>query len=121
MSETINTASGELKSLLSGSWLSYLVGFYIFAFYLELHFRISALEAIRFQFIFGAFLSAICLAKFLSEKNTDKGLQPVTKVVFLLLFIMGIYTIFALNREEAFRVYSDRVLKFALVAFFIYV
>lgn len=121
MNEAINTAPGELKSLFSGSWLSYLVGIYILAFYLELHFRISFLETVRFQFIFGAFLSAVCLAKFLLEKNTKQGLQPVTKVVFLLLFIMGIYTIFALNREEAFRVYSDRVLKFALVAFFIYV
>src|SRR5690606_13329137 len=75
----------------------------------------------RFQFVFGAFLSAICLVKFLSERNTHQGLHSVTKVVFLLLFVMAIYTIFAFNREEAFRVYSDRVLKFALVAFFIYV
>lgn len=116
-----NVASYELKSLLSGSWLSYLVGFYIFAFYLELHFRIPALSTIRFQFIFGAFLSAICLIKFISEKSPGAAFQAVTKIVFLLLFVMGVYTIFAMNKEEAFRVYPDRVLKFALVAFFIYV
>lgn len=119
--ENTNVASYELKSLLSGSWLSYLVGFYIFAFYLELHFRIPVLSTIRFQFIFGAFLSLICLVKFVSEKHSGAAFQPVTKTVFILLFVMGIYTVFAINKEAAFRVYPDRVLKFALVAFFIYV
>lgn len=114
-------ASYEFRSLFAGSWLSYLVGIYIFSFYLELHTRIPILAAIRFQFTFGAFLSLVCLLKFFSEKKSNSRFSSVTKTVFLLLFIMLIYTIFAMDRSEAIRVYSDRVIKFALVSFFIYV
>jgi putative inorganic carbon (HCO3(-)) transporter len=119
----LSPASYELRALFRGSFLSYLVGIYIFAFYLELHTRISFLSAIRFQFVFGAFLSAVCVFKFFSDKSKNSlgKMSSVTNTVFLLIFIMGLYTIFAMDKTEASRVYSDRVLKFALVSFFIYV
>lgn len=114
-----STAAYEIKSLFRGQLLAYLVGFYIFAFYLELWFRIPALQAIRFQFTYGAFVGLFCLFKFFSD--TTKGpLNAVTKTTFLLIFILGIYTVFSMDREESMRVYNDRVVKFALLSFFIY-
>lgn len=115
-----NAASYEIKSLFHGQLLSYLVGFYIFAFYLELHFRIPVLEAIRFQFTFGAIVGGICLYKFITDTQKQTSFNSVTKTTFLLIFIMGIYTLFSMDRAVSITVYSDRVIKFALVSFFIY-
>lgn len=120
LNEKSNIATYELKSFFRGSLLSYLVGFYIFAFYLELHFRISSLEAIRFQFIYGAFVGGLCFISFLKSSAKHEKLSSVTKTVFLFLLIMGIYTIFSLDRPVSIPIYIDRVIKFALVAFFIY-
>lgn len=115
-----NTASYEIKSLFHGNLLSYLVGFYIFAFYLELHFRIPVLQAIRFQFTYGAIIGACCLYKYLTDSNKQPNFNSVTKVTFLLIFILGIYTVFSMDRPESIKVFSDRVIKFSLVSFFIY-
>lgn len=112
--------TGEIRALFKGQLLAYLVGFYIFAFYMELHKRISFLETIRFQFIFGAIIGALCFYKFLKERKSAYELNSVTKVVITYLFLMGLYTIFSMDRETSLVVYSDRVLKFSLVSFFIY-
>lgn len=114
------TPRHEITSLFHGQLLSYLVGFYIFAFYLELHFRIPILQSIRFQFTYGAIVGLFCLYKFLTDNNKQAAFNSVTKTTFLLIFIMGIYTIFSMDRPESFTVYNDRVIKFALVSFFIY-
>ncbi len=115
-----NTAGYEIKSLFHGQLLSYLVGFYIFAFYMELHFRIPVLQSIRFQFTYGAIVGLLCLYKFITDENKQASFNSLTKTTFLLIFIMGIYTIFSMDRPESITVYSDRVIKFALVSFFIY-
>ena len=115
-----NPARYEIVSLFRGSLLSYMVGFYIFAFYLELHFRIPELQSIRFQFTYGALVGAYCLFKFLTDNKKSPNLEPVTKTALWLIFILGFYTVFSMDREESVRVFSDRVVKFALVSFFIY-
>lgn len=107
-------------SLFRGSILSYMVGFYIFAFYLELHFRIPALQTIRFQFTYGAIVGFFCLFAYLKDSTRANPLNSVTKTTFWLIAILGIYTIFSMDREESMWVYKDRVIKFALVSFFIY-
>jgi putative inorganic carbon (hco3(-)) transporter len=113
-------ASHEIASLFHGQLLSYMVGFYIFAFYLELHNRFPILQTIRFQFTYGAIVGAFCLYKFLNDTTKQPNFNSVTKTTFLLIFIMGIYTIFSMDRPESMIVYNDRVIKFALVSFFIY-
>jgi len=115
-----NSAGYEIASLFHGQLLSYMVGFYIFAFYLELHNRFPILQAIRFQFTYGAIIGAMCLYKFLNDQTKQASFNSVTKTTFLLIFIMGIYTIFSMDRPESMTVYNDRVIKFALVSFFIY-
>ena len=114
-----STAAYEIKSLFRGQPLAYLVGFYIFALYMELWFRIPELQVIRFQFTYGAFVGLFCLFKFLNDQ-TKAPLNSVTKTTFLLIFILGIYTVFSMDRAESFTVYNDRVIKFALISFFIY-
>ncbi len=116
----INTAAYEIKSFFKGQPLAYCVGFYIFAFYLELHFRIPELQAIRFQFTYGAFVGIWCLVKYFGDSTKQKQFNSVTKTTFLLILILGIYTIFSMDRPESIRVYNDRVIKFALISFFIY-
>lgn len=116
----INTAAYEIRSFFRGQPLAYCVGFYIFAFYLELHFRIPELQAIRFQFTYGAFVGIWCLVKYFGDSNKQTQFNSVTKTTFLLIFILGIYTIFSMDRQESIRVYNDRVIKFALISFFIY-
>ena len=110
----------EFRSLFKGQLLSYLVGIYIFAFYLEIQHRIHFFEVIRFQFTYGAIVGALCLQQYLSDSQRQPFFNDVTKTTFLLLVIMGIYAIFSMDREESMRVYDDRVIKFALLSFFIY-
>lgn len=110
----------EIKSFFRGQLLAYLVGIYIFAFYLELWFRIPILQTIRFQFTYGAFLGFFCLFAFFKDRYKTP-LNPVTKTTFFLIFIMGVYTVFSMDRAESIRIFNDRVIKFALVSFFIYV
>jgi putative inorganic carbon (hco3(-)) transporter len=110
----------ELKAFFQGSLLSYLVGFYIFAFYLELHYRIPVLQTIRFQFVYGAIVGAYCLYANINSRQPTSGLNSVTKSALTLIFVLGIYTIFSMDRTESITVFSDRVVKFALVSFFIY-
>ena len=117
MSESVSKY--ELKAFFQGQIAAYLVGFYIFAFYLELHYRLSFLQTIRFQFTYGAVVGIFCLLANMKDR-TSYGLHSVTKSALTLIFILGIYTIFSLDRDESVRVFSDRVVKFALVSFFIF-
>jgi uncharacterized membrane protein YdcZ (DUF606 family) len=86
MKDKIEDSKNEIAALFKGSIISYLVGFYVFAFYLELHTRISALNSIRFQFIFGAFIGFICIFKLLSSNDQSK-LGTATKLALLLIAI----------------------------------
>lgn len=116
----ISPGKYELKAFFQGSMLSYLVGLYVFAFYLEIHLRFPALQAIRFQFLFGAIVGIFCIYRQLNSSKVRSGLTGVTKTVLVLIAILGIYTVFSMDREESIRVYNDRVVKFALLSFFIY-
>lgn len=115
-----NIASYEIKSLFRGQLLSYMVGFYVFAFYMELHYRITALQTIRFQFTYGAIIGAICFYKFLNDNNKQGNLNSVTKAALSLLFVLGFYTVFSMDRDESIHAFSDRSVKFAMMSFFIY-
>lgn len=109
----------EWQSLFKGSPLAYLVGLYLISFYLELHLRKPILAEIRFQFLFGAVVGALCFFKLFKQK-INYPLTALTKSAFVMIGIMGIYTLYSFDPDTSSRVYSDRVLKFALVAFFIY-
>jgi putative inorganic carbon (hco3(-)) transporter len=118
---TTSFAKYELASLVKGQLLSYLVGLYILTFYLELYVRKPYLQSVRFQFSLGALIGLICAFKYFTS-TTDRAVKSsLTKTAFLLIFVLGFYTIFSYDRSTSLLIFNDRVLKFSLLAFFIYV
>lgn len=115
----VSDSSYEWKSLFKGSLLSYLVGLYLICFYLELHLRYPILQAVRFQFSFGAIIGVFCLIKFFNNRQ-GRNISSLTIVTLVLIFWMGIFTVFSYDRQTSITIYNDRVIKYALVAFFIY-
>lgn len=129
MSNYKNTLSQHTNN--KASLLSYLTGAYLFFFYMQASLRWPAFEAIRFHFVFGLILTILCGFKLLSSqkelpKITFKNLQvevdkarPLINCVYLFLVILGIYSIASYAREISMDIYSNRVIKYALISFFI--
>src|SRR5690606_33341937 len=115
----VSDSSYEWKSLFKGSLLSYLVGLYLICFYLELHLRYPVLQAVRFEFSFGAIIGVFCLIKFFNNRQR-RNISSLTIVTLVLIFWIGIFTVFSYDRQTSITIYNDRVIKYALVAFFIY-
>src|SRR6478752_1815907 len=109
MSVNIPTASmsndSEFRDLFKGSLLAYLTGFYIVAFYLELQLRWSILQTIRFQFSYGALIGALCLYQYINDPAKQMSMSGATKSALWLLFILGVYTIFSMDRTESITVF----------------
>jgi hypothetical protein len=111
--------------------LSYLTGAYLFFFYMQASLRWPAFEAIRFHFVFGLILTLLCAFKLLSankERHSDKQHSKVIEkdhrralvnCVFLFLAILGVYTIASMARDISIDIYINRVIKLALISFFI--
>lgn len=113
------------------SVLSYLTGAYLFFFYMQASLRWPAFEAIRFHFVFGLILTILCSFKLLSSRKeiptrtlnkfkveVDET-RPLINCVYLFLVILGIYSVASLAREISTDIYINRVVKFALISFFI--
>ncbi|MBA6372141.1 O-antigen ligase family protein [Colwellia sp. BRX8-4] len=113
------------KSHINGpkaSILSYITGFYIFSFYMELALRFPILQSIRYHFTFGLFLCGACLLKFMDDKKTSSNNLLRSKsvnIAYLLIALLGLYTVFSYARDISFVIYTDRVVKFALLSFLI--
>jgi O-Antigen ligase len=114
------------------SLLSSLTGAYLFFFYMQASLRWEAFEAIRFHFTFGLLLTCLCLVRFFKNDRSNftarrlglRGGDPSKRLISIsLVFILiaGAYTIFTFAPEESSRVFSDRIVKFALISFFIFV
>lgn len=122
----------EKNSKEKANILSYLTGAYLFFFYMQASLRWSAFEAIRFHFVFGLILTILCSFKLLSaNKSTAKKAdhlkikvdkaRPLLNCVYLFLFILAIYSIASFARDISIDIYINRVIKFALISFFIVV
>jgi putative inorganic carbon (HCO3(-)) transporter len=114
------------------TYLSYLTGAYLFFFYMEASLRWPAFEAIRFHFVFGLILTVLCSFKYLSSKQTivtrngtkrtiiaKDDSRPLLNAVYLFLAVLGIYAFASMAREISTDIYINRVIKFALISFFI--
>ncbi|MFT5249447.1 MAG: putative inorganic carbon (HCO3(-)) transporter [bacterium] len=105
--------------------LSYLTGLYIFFFYIEAAKRWQIFETLKVHLLFGLLLTILCFFKLLKRTNfpIDKSSDNLTKglinVVFLFLSVLAIYSVASYDRSISMEVYSDRVIKLALIAFFI--
>jgi|TARA_R110000851_G_scaffold261811_1_gene414373 putative inorganic carbon (HCO3(-)) transporter len=93
----------------------YLVCLYLITWYLQLNGRVGLLEAIRFEFILGAFLSCSAVIKVLGENSTP---TPLKTPVILFLCILVFYTIFSYDRSLSWQTFYDRTFKFSMLALF---
>lgn len=126
--KNISADEGKEKATI----LSYLTGAYLFFFYMEASLRWSAFEAIRFHFVFGLILTVLCVAKHFSSKQSNisklpakRGKpvsdlsKPLINAVFLFIAVLGIYSVASMARDISTDIYINRVIKFALISFFI--
>ena len=117
-----------LLSASRSTLLCYLVGAYLFFFYMQASLRWDSFQTVRFHFTFGAILSVLCLVKHFSSgrvnKNAMLGLQTpryrkLKRSVFWLILILAVYTLFSLDPVESRDVFINRFLKFVMISFFI--
>lgn len=88
---------------------------YVIIWYLQIGFRIPALGAIRFEFIYAAILTVIAVL-FTPKINTDCPLLPYIILYFLVIVIQ---VPFSYDFDRSWDVFVDRIIKFAFMAFFI--
>ncbi len=88
---------------------------YVFCRYLQIGYRVPVLGAIRFEFLYAGFLTAVILLK--GEKvQWDKKLLTS---VLLLFLVMVIQVPFSFDVAYSYEVFIDRVVKFSFLSFFI--
>jgi len=88
---------------------------YVIIWYLQIGYRVPALGAIRFEFIYAAFLSIIAIA----TGGLAQLSSPLIKYCALLLLCMFIQVPFSYDVTTSWTVFFDRVVKFAFMALFI--
>src|SRR5688572_27948568 len=98
MAEAVLRKPGEWSEWLSlrqASFASYLVGFYIFAHYLELGLRFPALGALRFHMLFGLVVAVVTVPKLFRNKYRDQQSKSLVRGALMLIFVLGIYAAFS--------------------------
>ncbi|KAA1175052.1 polymerase [Marinobacter salinexigens] len=93
----------------------FLVCVYILTWYLQLNGRVGILGAIRFEFILGLLLSASAVFVVIGSKAKP---TPLKFPVFMLFFLLALYTVFSYNREASFNIFFDKVFKASMLALF---
>lgn len=123
MAEVIPSKAGEWTEwagIRKASFVSYLVGFYIFAHYLEFGLRFPVLGSLRFHALLGLLVAMFTVPKLVRNKFRDSDSRSLVRAALLLLFVLGIYAIYTRNPLVSHTIYSDRVVKFAMMSLFIY-
>lgn len=123
MTDAVLRKPGEWSEWLSirqASFVSYLVGFYIFAHYLEIGQRFPALGALRFHMLFALLVALFTVPRVFRNKYRDANSRSLVRSALFLIFVLGIYAVFTMDPEVSRTVYSDRVVKFAMMSLFIY-
>lgn len=109
------------------NYLSYLTGLYLFFFYMEASLRWPIFETIRFHFVFGLILTALCSAKLLSNKGNQKPNEnyvlgsKLKNTALLLIFVLFFYSVFSIARDISLDMFDRKVFKFSLISFFVIV
>lgn len=94
----------------------YLTCLYILTWYLQLGNRISLLGTVRFEFLLGSLLSVCAFYAYAASKTTRSPfLGPV---LFFICILLG-YTFFSYDFYYSWEIFFNRVVKFAMLAFFL--
>jgi putative inorganic carbon (hco3(-)) transporter len=88
---------------------------YVIIWYLQIGVRITALGAIRFEFIYAAVLTTLAL--FVAPKIDTKC--PLIPYIVLYFLVIVIQVPFSYDFNTSWDVFVDRIVKFAFMAFFI--
>lgn len=98
---------------------SYLVGMYVFVWFTQIGKRIPFFDTIRLEFLLGALLVILsCVALSKKQKiNRTSGMAPI---VVILIFYYGIFAFATYDPVMSWHTYYNKVIKYALLAFFIY-
>lgn len=88
---------------------------YVVIWYLQIGYRIPSLGAIRFEFIYAAILTVIAVL-FTPKIDTD---CPLLYYLVLYFMVIAIQIPFSYDFETSWKVFVDRVFKFAFMSFFI--
>lgn len=121
MSKPMFTGKQDLiwPNYFQSSYISFILFLiYIPYWYLQGSFRFPFLGEIRFEFILGATLSILGILAYIKNPNRDK-----TGLIFWigsLFFIMIVMVVFSYVPQISFDIFIDRVIKFALLGFFIF-
>lgn len=105
-------------SIKENRFFVYLVCIYIVTWYLQLGSRIGILNTIRFEFFLGSFLTVFGAIKLFSGSTVSSSSALRAPIVSWIL-ILGVYTVFSVDRSTSWDVYFNRVIKFSLLAFFL--
>lgn len=90
---------------------------YVIIWYLQIGYRIPILGAIRFEFIYGAFLSFIVI--FFADKTVmHSSLFPYVGLLFLCIIVQ---VPLSYDYETSVNIFVDRVVKFSFMGLFIIV
>lgn len=90
---------------------------YIVYWYLQGGVRFPALGAIRFEFLMGAALFALAIPAYFTNPNRERSGVGVWVALLFALIVMMVW--FSYAPEISYLVFIDRVVKFALLGFFI--
>jgi len=93
----------------------YLTCVYILTWYLQLGNRVELLQAVRFEFLLGAFLSLFALMEIVKVRESS----PLRGPVLCFLGVMGLYVLISVDPAYSWHIYSERVIKFSMMAVFL--
>ena len=115
-SEGSEWSRGRTKTKSDSKFFVFLTCIYVITWYLQLSSRIGLLQAVRFEFVLGLFLSICAIFQILKETRPATSLRlPVT----LWLILLAVYSLFSYDFEKSWDIYFNRVIKFSMLALFI--
>lgn len=91
---------------------------YVLFVYLQGGFRFPVLGNLRFEFIIGAILSVFALQAIFSRRHSTQS--PVKAWMIALILICALMTAFSYSPAASWNLFWDRVLKFMMLALFIF-
>ncbi|MDH3628273.1 MAG: O-antigen ligase family protein [Acidobacteriota bacterium] len=101
------------------SWMVLSLSVYVAAWYLQIGTRWSILGAVRFEFILASLLIVATVFRWLGGAARGQSNQPLVAWTWILVVILGLHTIFSVDPDRSWFIFSERVLKLIFIAVFI--
>lgn len=96
-----------------------LFNLYVIVWWLDIGIRKPFFASIRFEFLLGLVLGILALYQYYSKPRETGNSTDIVRWIFLYLGVLFVSLPLAVDFETAWNAYVNRVLKFALLSFFI--